>query len=89
MHVSQGDHPAYDCVQCHTKPADITAIGHFLIGDATPGEASWERMSGEHHKHVNDARLGCETCHGTVDVTLPEGMTYAGVRSGSPAASAP
>jgi predicted CxxxxCH...CXXCH cytochrome family protein len=120
-HVSEGDHPAYDCVQCHTKPADVTTAAHFLIGDATPGlaevtlhgglsdagaystgscsnmychgngqgdngtvtatstvncgtchgvkstgEASWERLSGEHHKHVNDARLGCETCHGTV-----------------------
>ena len=30
------------------------------------GESAWTRMSGEHHKHVNDARLTCDTCHGSV-----------------------
>ncbi len=30
------------------------------------GESAWSRMSGEHHKHVNDANLTCDTCHGTV-----------------------
>lgn len=121
QHVTQGDHPAYDCVQCHVKPTDVTASGHFIVGDATPGlaevsfsgglsaagqyntgtcsnlychgngqgdngtvsssasvgcgdchgvdaggEAAWNRMSGQHQKHMNDARLSCDTCHGTV-----------------------
>lgn len=152
-HVTEGEHPAYDCVQCHVKPADATASGHFIHADATPGvaevdfhsglnsagayttgsctnsychgngqsangsvtdtatvscgtchgvkstgESSWERMSGEHHKHVNDVRAGCETCHatvvaagdsiigptlhvdGTVDVSLPSGITWDGSR---------
>ena len=38
-HVTQGDHPAYDCVQCHLRPADATAPGHFIVSDGTPGAA--------------------------------------------------
>lgn len=39
-------------------------------GTGETSESSWERMSGQHHKHVNDARLTCDTCHGgTVDAS--------------------
>lgn len=45
-HVTEGDHPAYDCVQCHVKPADVTASGHFLNADATAGVAEVDFHAG-------------------------------------------
>ncbi|MCA9494124.1 MAG: hypothetical protein KC621_29555 [Myxococcales bacterium] len=35
-HVTTTIHAAYDCVQCHIKPADILDYGH-VIRDLTPG----------------------------------------------------
>jgi predicted CxxxxCH...CXXCH cytochrome family protein len=39
-HVTEGDHPAYDCVQCHKKPVDVLSAGHmFDLETETPGRA--------------------------------------------------
>jgi predicted CxxxxCH...CXXCH cytochrome family protein len=38
-HVAGADHAALDCVLCHDKPADVLSVGHFLVADATKGEA--------------------------------------------------
>lgn len=37
-HVIELDHPAYDCVQCHTKPMDVLSEGHIFDGSAGKGE---------------------------------------------------
>lgn len=38
-HVRSPLHADWDCTQCHVPPQDIFSEGHFLVGDATAGEA--------------------------------------------------
>jgi predicted CxxxxCH...CXXCH cytochrome family protein len=46
-HVTEGDHPAYDCVQCHKKPVDVLSAGHmFDLDTETPGRAEINFVAG-------------------------------------------
>jgi hypothetical protein len=63
-HVSRTRHPAYDCKECHVKPAALLDPGHIL--DDTPGrsEVIFHDIS---DAAVRDAAAGrCATayCHG-------------------------
>ena len=38
-HVEGTLHAPFDCTECHSKPADVLSIGHFLVGDSSPAVA--------------------------------------------------
>ncbi|HSA24129.1 MAG TPA: CxxxxCH/CxxCH domain-containing protein, partial [Myxococcota bacterium] len=63
-HVTRTTHPAYDCVQCHQKPAALLVAGHMF--DATPG-VSEVRLSGGLSPAGAYAAPACNNlyCHGT------------------------
>lgn len=66
-HVSAGDHPAYDCVQCHVKPQNALSKGHmFDLASETPGVAE-VLFSGGLSKSGAFANGTCSNlyCHGT------------------------
>lgn len=34
-HVTESNHAAWDCTQCHAKPSSVLSSGHVLVGDTT------------------------------------------------------
>jgi predicted CxxxxCH...CXXCH cytochrome family protein len=46
QHLLAGDHPDWDCTQCHLVPADVFSGGHLFDGDATAGRAELEFVAG-------------------------------------------
>lgn len=64
-HVTEGIHAAFDCVQCHTKPADVLSSGHFLVGDGSAGVAEVS-FAGGLSSGASWSGGGCSSvyCHG-------------------------
>jgi predicted CxxxxCH...CXXCH cytochrome family protein len=59
-HVTDGlTHVAFGCEQCHAVPTDVLTEGHFMVGDATAGEAELDFSAG-----LSDAAtyLGAASC---------------------------
>ena len=63
-HVSESNHAPYDCVECHTKPSNVTSEGHLL--DDTHGEAEVVFTAGLSNVAHYDGVSGCSNlyCHG-------------------------
>ena len=65
-HVTEGDHPAFDCSTCHTKPTDVLSEGHIFIGDDSPGAAEVSFSGGLSDAGTYDGAGTCGSlyCHG-------------------------
>jgi predicted CxxxxCH...CXXCH cytochrome family protein len=63
-HVTQGIARAFDCTECHAKPADVLATGHAF--DATPDAAEVSMASGLSAAGTYDGNGTCANvyCHG-------------------------
>jgi len=66
VHVQEGIHAAWDCTQCHVKPADVLASGHFLVGDWTACAADVIFTAGLSSAGVYAGSGSCANlyCHG-------------------------
>jgi predicted CxxxxCH...CXXCH cytochrome family protein len=62
-HVSEYEHAAYDCTECHTKPADVLSVGHIF--DDTPAQAEVDFSLGLSAEGSYDYAGGCSQiyCH--------------------------
>lgn len=81
-HVTTNLHGAYDCVQCHTRPADALSEGHVFHGDATPSVAEVAFGGGISPAAVYAGSGTCSNlyCHGSgqgSDGTAAVGQTFA------------
>ncbi len=63
-HGSNTLHPAYDCVQCHTKPSDVLSSNHIF--DSTPGHVEVSFLGGISASGTYGGSGACSTlyCHG-------------------------
>jgi predicted CxxxxCH...CXXCH cytochrome family protein len=63
-HVTENNHGAYDCWQCHSKPEDVLSEGHLF--DATPAAAEVDFAAGLSAAGTYDGAGGCDNlyCHG-------------------------
>jgi predicted CxxxxCH...CXXCH cytochrome family protein len=66
-HVTEGNHAAYDCVQCHSKPSDVLSMGHLFLGDSTPGAAEVNFSAGLSNVGTYGGLGTCANlyCHGS------------------------
>ena len=81
-HVTRGNHAAFDCTECHVKPADVLSAGHFLLGDATPAIAENTFTAGlSPNGSWDNGAMSCANlyCHGTgrTNGSAHVGTTYA------------
>lgn len=63
-HVALGNHRAYDCTECHTKPTDVLSDGHVF--DDSPGAAEVTFEHGLSAGGVYEGGGSCTNlyCHG-------------------------
>ena len=63
-HVSNVNHPAYACSQCHLEPEDVLSVGHAF--DDTPGAAEVDFSGGLSSAGQYDGAGRCSNlyCHG-------------------------
>jgi hypothetical protein len=72
VHVQETIHAAWDCTQCHVKPADVLSGGHVLVGDATPYAAEVLFLAGLSPAGTYGGAGSCSNlyCHGNGNGTL-------------------
>jgi len=65
-HVTQTDHPAFDCSECHLKPTDVTSPGHMFDGSAGVAEVVFDSVGGTLSAAAGYSAPGCSAlyCHG-------------------------
>ncbi len=65
-HVTETIHTAFDCVQCHTRPADVLSAGHLFVADTTAGVAEMNFLDGLSPAGTYTSAMGCDNlyCHG-------------------------
>lgn len=65
-HLEGPLHAAWDCGQCHVKPADALSSGHLFLGDSTPGLSELSFSGGLSPAGAYSAKGSCSNlyCHG-------------------------
>ena len=63
-HLSERNHIAWDCNECHVKPVDVLSVGHVF--DDTPGASEVDFSGGLSAGGRYDGNGGCANmyCHG-------------------------
>lgn len=80
-HVTTNIHAAYDCVQCHIRPADALSPGHVFLGDTSPGVSEVDFTGGHSSAASYAGAAGCSNlyCHGngqTAEGTATTGQDF-------------
>jgi len=79
-HVTEGNHAAWGCEQCHTTPSSALSVGHFIIGDTTECAAEVVFTAGLSSRGTYAGGGSCNNlyCHSNGQSTTSTGSARTG-----------